>query len=80
MGWKRTFRYVQHRLVRIKDTTSSIARGMAFGAVISLSLFLGHIFSLLRPYHGFDCGNVLASVRNLWLEIRGHFVYVVGSL
>lgn len=46
MGWQRTFRYVQHRLVRIKDTTSSIARGMAFGAAVSCAPVPGtHIFT-----------------------------------
>jgi hypothetical protein len=35
MGWKRTLRYAQLRLIRIKDTTRAIATGLAFGAGIS---------------------------------------------
>lgn len=35
MGWKRTLCYAQLRLMRIKDSTRSIATGLAFGAGIS---------------------------------------------
>ncbi len=62
MGWRRTFRYAQHRLVRIKDTTTSIARGMAFGAAISFLPLPGtHIFSAALLSWG-TRSSVLASV------------------
>lgn len=35
MGWKRTFRYLKHRTVRIPDTTHSIAAGLAIGCAVS---------------------------------------------
>lgn len=35
MGWKRTFRYLKFRTVRIPDTTHSIAAGLAIGCAVS---------------------------------------------
>lgn len=62
MGWKRTFRYVQHRLVRIKDTTGSIARGMAFGAAVSFAPVPGTHIITAGVLSWMTRGNVLASV------------------
>lgn len=46
MGWARTLRYYECRLLRIKDTDSSIARGLSFGASISFTPLPGtHIVS-----------------------------------
>lgn len=62
MGWRRTFRYVQHRLIRIKDTTPSIARGMAFGASISFAPIPGTHMILAGVLSWITRSNVLASM------------------
>ncbi|HNQ92589.1 MAG TPA: DUF2062 domain-containing protein [Alphaproteobacteria bacterium] len=62
MGWQRTFRYVQHRLVRIKDTTGSIARGMAFGAAVSFAPVPGTHIASAAFLSWITRGNILASV------------------
>ena len=41
MGFKRTFIYIKHRLVRLRDTTHSIAVGMASGACMSFTPLVG---------------------------------------
>ena len=40
-GWGRTAQYIGHRVVRIPDTPASIAAGLAFGASISFTPFIG---------------------------------------
>jgi len=40
-GWGRTAQYLGHRVVRIPDTPASIAAGLAFGAAISFTPFIG---------------------------------------
>lgn len=35
MGWKRTFRYLKHRTVRIPDSSHAIAAGLAIGCAVS---------------------------------------------
>ncbi len=37
MGWNRTLIYIGHRLVRLKDTTYSLAMGLAIGAAVSFT-------------------------------------------
>lgn len=44
MGWRRTFKYAQHRLVRLSDTTHKIALGLAIGCSISFTPFVGTHF------------------------------------
>lgn len=62
MGWKRAFRYAQLRLVRLQDSTRSIATGLAFGASVSFTPLPGaHIFSA-AALTLLSRGNVLASV------------------
>jgi uncharacterized protein len=46
MGWKRYGRYLGLRLVRLKDTDASIARGLAHGAAISWTPLPGTHFLL----------------------------------
>lgn len=40
MGWKRAFIYAKHRLLRIADTTHSLALGLAIGLGVSFSPLL----------------------------------------
>jgi len=44
MGWRRTLKYVQHRLVRLSDTTHKIALGLAIGCSISFTPLVGTHF------------------------------------
>ncbi|MFP4097395.1 MAG: DUF2062 domain-containing protein [Alphaproteobacteria bacterium] len=44
MGWKRAAYYTKHRLLRIADTTHSIALGLAIGTGVSFSPLLGTHF------------------------------------
>lgn len=41
MGWKRTWHYYRHRILRGKDSTYRIAAGLAMGAALSFSPFIG---------------------------------------
>jgi hypothetical protein len=44
MGWKRAFIYAKHRLLRIADTTHSLALGLAIGMGVSFTPLLGTHF------------------------------------
>lgn len=62
MGWKRTVLYYQKRLLRISDTSHSIAAGLAFGVAVSFTPLIGlHVIltillcTLLR-------GNIIAGL------------------
>ncbi len=62
MGWRRTYRYAQLRLIRIGDSTGAIARGLAFGMSISFTPLPGtHIISAIGLTMA-TRGNVLAAV------------------
>jgi uncharacterized protein (DUF2062 family) len=86
MGWKRMFKYIQLRLIRLKGSTRSIATGFAFGASISFTPLPGThiigagILSVLTR------GNVLASlvgtlIGTPWtFPIMWWFAYQIGDL
>lgn len=66
MGWSRTFVYIGHRLIRLKDTTYSITSGLATGTSISFTPLPG---THLLFGAGFN-----------WL-LRGNFIaFVIGTL
>lgn len=44
MGWRRAFRYVKLRIIRLADTTHSIAMGLAVGVSVSFNPLLGTHF------------------------------------
>ncbi len=44
MGWIRSFHYTKHRLIRLSDTTHSIALGLAIGLGVSFTPLLGTHF------------------------------------
>jgi uncharacterized protein (DUF2062 family) len=47
MGWRRTFHYYRHRMFRGGDSTYRIAGGLATGAAVCFSPFLGtHIMQI----------------------------------
>jgi len=44
MGWKRAFFYIKNRLIRLSDTTHSIALGLSIGLGVSFTPLLGTHF------------------------------------
>ena len=65
-GWLRAIQYTWHRVVRINRSARSIALGLAAGAFVSASPFLGlHLLfaSLIAWLIG---GNIIASVIGTW--------------
>ncbi len=44
MGWRRSFRYVRHRIVRMSDSTHKIAGGLATGIAVAFTPILGTHF------------------------------------
>lgn len=44
MGWKRSFVYIKHRLVRLSDSSHKIALGLAIGAGVSFTPIVGTHF------------------------------------
>jgi uncharacterized protein (DUF2062 family) len=41
MGWKRFYLYVKNRVLRLNDTPRNVGLGLAFGAAVSFSPFMG---------------------------------------
>ncbi len=61
-GWKRATSYVIHRLRRLPDTPHKIARGIAFGVLVSFTPFFGLHFVLAASLALLFRGNVLAAI------------------
>ena len=62
MGWVRAFHYVKHRLLRLSDTNYGIAAGLASGACVSFTPFMGTHFIQALGIAYITRGNYLASV------------------
>lgn len=61
-GWRRATLYQFHRMRRIKDTPSSIAKGMFVGTLVSFTPFFGFQF-IVAPLGAWAIGgNILASL------------------
>ena len=61
MGFRRAARYVGHRLARLPDSPGAIAGGLAWGAAVSFTPFIGlHFFVAALAAWASRC-NVLAS-------------------
>jgi uncharacterized protein len=60
-GWRRAFRYWRHRALRLPGSPESIARGLACGAAVSFTPFIGFhlLFSFLLAW--IMRGNLYAS-------------------
>lgn len=86
MGWNRTFVYVRHRLVRLKDTTYAIAAGLAVGAAISFTPLPGTHFIQAASFSYLLRGNIIAgligtAVGNLWTTGPMWWLsYVIGEV
>jgi len=61
-GWRRTFIYFGHRIRRIPDSPTRIARGIAFGVFTSFSPFFGFHIILALLMAKVLRGNLLAAV------------------
>jgi uncharacterized protein (DUF2062 family) len=61
-GWARAVRYLSHRLQRIPDSPSRIARGISIGVFIAFTPFFGLHFVLSAALGYLLRGNVLAAL------------------
>lgn len=67
MGWKRTIYYIHHRLFRQSDSTYRIAGGLATGAAVSFTPFLGtHYVQSLFYAHIFRQSKIASLVGTFW--------------
>ena len=84
-GWSRTARYLTHRVSRISDSPHAIAAGLACGAAVSFTPFLGFHFVLAALLAWLMGGNYLASavgtvVGNPWtFPIIWLSIYQLGT-
>lgn len=62
MGWRRAFRYVYLRIIRLSDSTHRIALGLAIGASISFNPLLGTHFVQAGLLAWFFRANVLCAI------------------
>ena len=62
MGYRRTFKYMWHRISRLSDTTYNIAAGLAVGAAISFSPLVGTHFIQALAFAWLIRVNYLASM------------------
>lgn len=60
-GWRRSFKYLFHRVGRLQDTPHGIAAGFASGAAISFTPFMGFHFVGAALLAWLTGGNLLAS-------------------
>lgn len=61
MGWRRAFNYLSHRMSRIPGTPYRIAAGVASGAAVSFTPFIGFHFVLAALLAVLLRANVIAS-------------------
>ncbi len=62
MGWRRAFRYTKLRIIRLADTTHSIALGLSIGVMVSFNPLLGSHFIQAALIAWLARGNVLAAL------------------
>lgn len=62
MGWRRYFRYLRFRVMRLPGTPHTIAIGFACGAAMSFTPLIGVHFALAALFAWILGGNILASI------------------
>jgi len=67
MGWKRSLVYMKHRLLRVADTTHSIALGLAIGLGVSFTPLLGTHFIQAAIIAIILRGNVITAMMGTWI-------------
>jgi len=78
-GWWRTLVYLGHRLRRIPDSPTRIARGVAFGIFISFSPLFGfHIILALLMAKVFRA-NILAALAGTAIGNPVTFPFIIGA-
>ncbi len=60
-GWGRMFQYLTHRVVRIPGSSYSVASGLAFGAAVSFTPFIGLHFLISMGLAWLFRANVVAA-------------------
>lgn len=79
-GWARTVQYIIHRLIRLDDGPHAIALGMACGAFVSASPFLGTHFIQAALLALLIRGNVIAAAIGTWIGNPLSFPFIwVGT-
>jgi uncharacterized protein (DUF2062 family) len=66
-GWVRAFKYTWQRLLRLDGSAEAIAMGLAVGAFVSASPFLGLHFILSGIIAWLIGGNIIASAVGTWV-------------
>ena len=67
MGWKRSIIYTKHRLLRVADTTHSIALGLAVGLGVSFTPLLGTHFLQAGLIAYLLRGNIFTAMIGTWI-------------
>ena len=78
-GWKRTLIYLSHRLRRIPDSPTRIARGVAFGVFTSFSPFFGFHIILALVMAKILRGNLIAAVAGTAIGNPLTFPFIIGG-
>ncbi|MCF6272123.1 MAG: DUF2062 domain-containing protein [Rhodobacteraceae bacterium] len=77
-GWKRAISYMGHRLKRLPDSATRIARGISFGVFVSFSPFFGlhflYVFILARMFGG----NFIAAAAGTFFGNPLTFPFIIG--
>jgi len=78
-GWRRTLIYLGHRLRRIPDSPTRIARGVAFGVFTSFSPFFGFHILLALLMAKVLRGNLIAAVAGTAIGNPLTFPFIIGG-
>ncbi len=78
-GWRRTLTYLGHRLRRIPDSPTRIARGVAFGVFTSFSPFFGFHILLALLMAKVLRGNLIAALAGTAIGNPLTFPFIIGA-
>ena len=78
-GWRRTLIYLGHRLRRIPDSPTRIARGVAFGVFTSFSPFFGFHIILALLLAKILRGNLIAALAGTAIGNPLTFPFIIGG-
>lgn len=78
-GWRRTLIYFGHRLRRIPDSPTRIARGVAFGVFTSFSPFFGFHIILALILAKIFRANLIAAVAGTAIGNPLTFPFIIGA-
>ena len=77
-GWKRALLYLSHRLRRLPDSPTRIARGIAFGVFASFSPFFGFHIILAMLMAKMLRANIIAAVAGTLVGNPLSFPFIIG--